>query len=105
MIIKILTDQQWAEFQANGLFRGSPADAADGFIHFSTPDQVPGTLEKHYQGVTGLVLVEVDETRLGDDLKWETSRGGERFPHLYADLSLAAVVSSQEVASQTSDRG
>ncbi|MEM6978627.1 MAG: DUF952 domain-containing protein [Planctomycetota bacterium] len=94
MIYKILTADQWEQFEADGQFEGAPIDRADGFIHFSALDQVAGTLEKHFDGQTGLVVVEVDERKVPDDqLKWEVSRGGEKFPHLYGSLCRDAVVS------------
>ena len=91
MIVKILTAPQWSQFQSDGVFAGSEVDRADGFIHFSTPEQLPGTLEKHYAGQCDLWAIEVDEKALGDALKWEISRGGEKFPHLYGVLMLESV--------------
>lgn len=70
----------------NGVFRGSDADRRDGFIHFSTAAQVVETAEKHFAGQDNLLLVQVDADRLGDKLKWEKSRGGALFPHLYGDI-------------------
>jgi len=92
---KILTAEQWAAFQAEGRFDGSPADRADGFIHLSAADQIEGTLEKHFAGQADLVLAEIDLAALGDGLKWEESRGGALFPHLYGALPLGAVRSSR----------
>lgn len=88
---KILTADQWAQWQANGMFKGAPVDLADGYVHLSAADQVQGTLDKHFSGQTGLVLAEVDLAMLGDAVKWEVSRGGALFPHVYAALPLAAV--------------
>lgn len=88
---KILTADQWAQWQADGLFTGAPVDLADGYVHLSAADQVQGTLDKHFSGQTGLVLAEVDLAMLGDAVKWEVSRGGALFPHVYAALPLAAV--------------
>ena len=88
---KILTAEQWALFQADGVFLGAPVDLADGYIHLSTSDQVQGTLNKHFGGASGLVIAEVDLAALGDTVKWEVSRGGALFPHIYAPLPIAAV--------------
>ena len=71
--------------------QGSPVDLADGFIHFSTAAQAAETAAKHFAGAGDLVLVQVDSGRLGDRLKWQPSRGGALFPHLYGDLDLTAV--------------
>ena len=90
---KILTADEWAQFARDGIFAGAPIDLADGYIHLSAADQVQGTLEKHFAGQTGLVIAEVDLAVLGDAIKWEVSRGGARFPHLYGLLPVTAVVS------------
>ena len=90
---KILTADEWARFARDGIFAGAPIDLADGYIHLSAADQVQGTLEKHFAGQPGLVIAEVDLAVLGDAIKWEVSRGGARFPHLYGLLPMAAVVS------------
>jgi beta-hydroxylase len=89
---KILTAQQWAQFEADGIFRGAPVDLADGYIHLSAADQVQGTLDKHFAGQDGLVIAEVDLEMLGDDIRWEVSRGDALFPHLYGPLPMKAVV-------------
>lgn len=90
---KILTSDQWARFQADGVFTGALIDIADGYIHMSTADQVEETLSKHFAGQTGLVVATIDLTQLGEAIKWEVSRGGALFPHLYADLLMDAVLS------------
>jgi len=90
-VYKICTSALWAEAERAHVFRGAPVDFADGYIHFSTAAQVAETLTKHFSGQADLVLVEVDAARLGDALKWEPSRGGALFPHLYGELSLAVV--------------
>jgi uncharacterized protein (DUF952 family) len=90
-IYKICAMPQWAQAQRNGAFRGSAADLADGYIHFSTAAQVADTAAKHFAGMSDLVLVAVAAEDLGDALKWETSRGGALFPHLYGPLPLTAV--------------
>jgi len=95
LIFKICSHASWRDAQAAGRHTGSPADAADGFIHLSTAAQVKETVAKHFSGQSDLVLVAVDTGRLaslaGDALKWEPSRGGDLFPHLYGDLPVAAI--------------
>ena len=90
-VYKLMRAAEWAEALARGVVAGSSADLKDGFIHFSTADQVRGTAEKHFAGEIGLVLAAVDPARLPTPLKWEPSRGGRLFPHLYAPLPLSAV--------------
>ena len=89
---KVLTGPQLAQLEQDGTFAGSLADLADGFIHLSTADQLPATLDKHYAGHGDLHLAAVDLAALGEAVKWEPSRGGALFPHLYADLPLSAVL-------------
>jgi uncharacterized protein (DUF952 family) len=89
---KILTAGEWAQFQADGVFHGAPVDLADGYIHLSTADQLQGTLDKHFAGQAGLVIVEVDLAALGNAVRWEVSRGGALFPHIYAALPMSAVI-------------
>jgi len=91
-IYKICPAGQWDEAVRAGRFLGAAIDLADGFIHFSTADQVAETAAKHFSGQSDLVLVAVDESRLGPALRYEVSRGGALFPHLYAPLELSAVV-------------
>ena len=91
ILYKICPGNLWAEAEAAGVFEGAPVDHADGYIHFSTAGQVRETARKHFAGQRDLLLITVDATRLGDALKWEPSRGGDLFPHLYAPLDLAAV--------------
>ena len=91
LIYKICPASAWREAERQGVYRGSPDDARDGFIHFSTAPQVDGTARKHYFGQTGLFLIEVDADVLGDALRWERSRNDELFPHLYGELDLGAV--------------
>lgn len=86
IIYKILRADEWARFDAEGVTQGAPVDLADGYIHFSTADQLSGTLSKHFAGESGLWLLECDGTRMEPDLKWETARGGALFPHLYRAL-------------------
>src|SRR6202035_5938401 len=91
LIYKICEHAPWREAEREQVFRGAPVDLADGFIHFSTADQVRETAAKHFAGAADLVLAAVEAGRLGPALRWEPSRGGALFPHLYADLPLAAV--------------
>jgi uncharacterized protein (DUF952 family) len=90
-IYKIAPAGLWRAAERAGVFKGSGIDLKDGFIHFSTADQAAETAAKHFAGQTDLLLVAVDSEKLGPALKWETSRGGALFPHLYGDLSLSAV--------------
>ncbi len=117
-IYKLVTLQEWEAARAEGVFRGSEHDRLDGYIHLSTAAQLSETAEKHYSGITDLVLLAVDTEMLarlhashpsgeavaatslpgGEErgegraaLRWEPARGGDLFPHLYANLPLAAV--------------
>ncbi|WP_296745675.1 DUF952 domain-containing protein [Mesorhizobium sp.] len=92
IIYKIAPEALWREAEANGSFTGAPIDVADGFIHFSTAGQARETAAKHFAGQTNLLLIAIDEAKLGDALKYEVSRGGALFPHLYAPLGLDAVL-------------
>jgi len=83
---------EWSAAETAGAYRGSSQDAADGFIHFSTAGQIRESARKHRAEQADLVLVTVDAARLGAALKWEPSRGGALFPHLYGALPLEAVV-------------
>lgn len=91
LIYKICTQKEWRDAEQQGQFEGSPVDKADGFIHFSTADQAEETARKHFAGQTGLVLVTVDTEKLLAELKWEESRGGALFPHLYEPLDVGAI--------------
>ncbi len=93
---KILTHQQWADFERERVFRGAPVDIADGYIHLSTAAQLDGTIAKHFAGQTDLMIAEVDLICLGDAIRWEVARGGELFPHLYAELPITAVIGLQK---------
>ena len=90
-IYKIVPASLWREAERDGVFRGAPVDVADGYIHFSTAAQVEETAAKHFAGQDGLLLVRVDAERLGHKLRWEPSRGGALFPHLYGELSLSDI--------------
>jgi len=90
-IYKISDTAQWSEAERDGEFRGSAVDLADGYIHFSTAAQLAETAAKHFAGMSDLVLVAVGAEGLGGALKWEPSRGGALFPHLYGALPLRTV--------------
>ena len=90
-IFKILTAAQWAEFQRDGVFRGAPIDLSDGYMHFSTAGQVRETAARHFAGQAGLHLAWSDAARLADALKWEVSRGGAKFPHLFRTWQMQEV--------------
>ncbi len=92
LIYKILRPEEWAYLQRNGQSTGAPIDVADGFVHFSTATQAQATADLHFAGQDGLVLAAFDADALGDDLKWEPSRGGDLFPHLFAPLRHSDVV-------------
>lgn len=91
LIYKICPAALWREAEAAGQFDGAPVDLADGFIHFSTAEQVVETAERHFAGQDGLLLIALDQANLGAALKYEPSRGGALFPHLYAPLPMSAV--------------
>ena len=88
MIYKILRAEEWEALRNTGELAGSPVDLADGFIHFSTAAQAAETARRHFDGAEGLRLAAVDDAQLGDALRWEPSRGGDLFPHLYRPLRL-----------------
>jgi uncharacterized protein (DUF952 family) len=92
LILKIFRRAEWDAFRAAGETAGAPIDLADGYIHFSTPTQVAETADKHFATESDLVLVAFDADALGGALKWEPSRGGALFPHLYRRLTIADVV-------------
>lgn len=92
LIYKIFRAPEWAELQAKGTTLGAPIDLADGYVHISTAEQVAETAAKHFAGAEGLVILALDADALGADLRWEVSRGGALFPHLYRALSLGDVV-------------
>lgn len=92
LIYKILRGPEYAALQSEGQTDGAPIDVADGYIHFSTAAQAEETAAKHFAGAEGLWLLALESEPLGDALKWEPSRGGALFPHLYAPLRLADVL-------------
>lgn len=92
LIYKVLRAEEWAALQAAGRTEGVPVDVADGYIHFSTAEQLPTTLSKHFAGENNLILLACEGGSLSPDLRWEPSRGGALFPHLYGELRLSDVV-------------
>jgi len=97
LIYKILRPSEWDAAKKTSEFAGSPDDIRDGFIHFSTAEQLRATAEKHFAGETPLILLVVAAEPFGELLQWEVSRGGQKFPHLYAELPLSFVESSLEI--------
>lgn len=93
-IIKLLRADEWAQFQADGQFAGSPDDLRDGYIHLSTPAQAQATAAKWFAGVECLMAITLNAETLAP-LKWEAARGGQLFPHLYRPLKLADIVEAK----------
>lgn len=96
-IYKVVKTHEWQDAKDAGTFSGVGIDLTDGFIHLSGPDQVVGTVKKYFAGQVGLVLLKVEAARLGETLRWETSRDGMLFPHVYGDVPLAAIVEVKEL--------
>ena len=96
-IYKIFRADEFAAFEEAGETRGAPIDLTDGYIHLSTAEQVAETAAKHFSGETGLKVLTLDADTLGVDLKWEVSRGGALFPHLYRVLRKADVRSTSDL--------
>jgi uncharacterized protein (DUF952 family) len=88
---KVLTADEWAALNADA-FQGAPIDMADGFIHLSMASQLTETVDRHFSGQKGLVIAAIDLATLGDAVRWEPSRQGELFPHVYASLMRKAVI-------------
>jgi uncharacterized protein (DUF952 family) len=97
LIYKIFRSDEWAAFQSEGETLGAPIDLQDGFIHFSTADQVAETAAKHFAKVEGLTLVACRARLLSDKLKWEVSRNDDLFPHFYSILKTADVVWAKDL--------
>lgn len=97
MIFKIFRSHEFAAFEEAGETSGAPIDVADGYVHFSTAEQVAETAAKHFSGETNLKLLALDSDRLGSKLKWEPSRGGALFPHLYRKLVAADVLWAKDL--------
>ena len=92
LIYKVFRAEEWATLQATGDTAGAPIDLADGYVHFSTAEQLRETASKHFGGVADLMLLALDPEVMGPDLRWEPSRGGALFPHLYRKLRLDEVL-------------
>jgi len=103
-IYKICERAAWREAERARVYHGSDVDGSDGFIHFSTAAQVAETAAKHFARLTDLMLVAVDGDTLGAALKWEPSRGGDLFPHLYAALPVKAVLWAQPLPDEIDGR-
>jgi uncharacterized protein (DUF952 family) len=95
VVYKIVATEEWTEAEAAGVFTGASIDLADGFIHFSTAEQAADTAAKWFADRDDLTLAAIDAGALGEDLRWEPSRGGALFPHLYGSLPMSAVVWSR----------
>jgi uncharacterized protein (DUF952 family) len=100
-VYKILRADEWAAAQNTERYAGSPDDLRDGFVHLSTAAQLPGTLDRHFGGETGLMVLAVDAESLGGDLRWEVSTGGEAYPHFYGALPMTAVTEVTPVRSDS----
>lgn len=103
-IYKICEQASWLAAEAAGQYRGSTIDERDSFIHFSTAVQLAETAARHFAGQSELILVAVDADALGGQLKWEPSRGGDLFPHLYGMLPLRAVRWARPLADEMGGR-
>jgi uncharacterized protein (DUF952 family) len=97
MIYKVLRPAEWGQLQADGSTQGAPVDLADGFVHFSTAAQLGTTLSRHFATEGELVLLACHDAGFGDDLRWEPSRGGDLFPHLYRPLRLDDIAWSRDI--------
>ncbi|MEI9931591.1 MAG: DUF952 domain-containing protein [Rhizomicrobium sp.] len=98
MIFKIVHAEEWRAAEVLGVYRGSVKDEADGFLHFSTEEQLMGTLMRYYAGADNLILVAIDEEAPGNALRYEPSTAGAFYPHLYGDLPLSLVLWSRPIA-------
>jgi uncharacterized protein (DUF952 family) len=94
---KVLTADQMSALESDASFAGAPVDLQDGYIHLSTTAQLQETLDKHFAGQDGLWLAAIDLDALGEAVKWEPSRGGQLFPHVYGPLPLDAVIAYSEL--------
>jgi uncharacterized protein (DUF952 family) len=97
-IFKICSTGEWASARAEGAYKGSADDLRDGYIHLSTAEQASETARKYFSNRRDLLLIAFDAAALGERLRWEPSRGGALFPHLYADLPTAQALGVQPLA-------
>jgi uncharacterized protein (DUF952 family) len=104
VIFKIVHANEWRAAEAQSVYRGSAKDKTDGFLHFSTTEQLAGTLTRYYAGANDLILVAVDERALGGALKFEPSTAGALYPHLYGDLPVSAVKWSRPITRDEQDK-
>lgn len=95
LIYKIFRGDEWAALRRDGQTAGAPIDLADGYVHLSTAEQAPETAAKYFADAEGLMLIAVDAEAAGSALKWEPSRGGALFPHLYREMRMEDVVWAQ----------
>lgn len=102
IVYKIMSNSQWNDFEAKGVFAGAPIDLADGYVHLSTDKQMRETAAKYFSGQIDLMLVAVAGDKLGDALKFELSRADDLFPHLYAPLTLDHVLWAKPLPLDTS---
>jgi uncharacterized protein (DUF952 family) len=101
---KICAASDWERAVAAGAYAGAPVDIADGYIHLSTAAQIGDTLRRHFAGRAGLVLVAIDLGKLGDTVRWEPSRGGDLFPHIYGPLPIIAAIERQDIPDEDEAR-
>ena len=92
LVFKIFRRPEWEAFQGDGKTKGAPIDVGDGFIHFSTAGQLAETLALHFSGEDDLLILALDAEQLGDALRWEPSRGGNLFPHLFREMLLSDIL-------------
>ena len=97
LLYKIISKTEWTAAEASGTFGGCGIDLKDGFIHLSSSEQVAETLEKHFANQNGLVQLGIDAEALGDTLRWESSRGGALFPHVYGEIPVTAIKSVEAI--------
>ena len=97
IVYKIFRADEYADFAARGESEGAPIDIQDGYVHMSTAEQVVETAAKHFAGEDGLKVLAFDPNELGDDVKWEPSRGGALFPHLYRNLKTDDVIWTKDL--------
>ena len=103
LVYKIMTPEEQAQMARSGLFPGSPIDRTDGYVHLSTAAQVIETVRRHFADMGGLVLAAADAEALGAGLRFEPSRGGDLFPHLYRDLKSSDILWSRDFDSRRPD--
>jgi len=104
LVYRLCAEAEWRLAVAEGLFAGADADRRDGFIHLSSADQVAETADTHYATVRPLILLTVDARRVNGEIRWEESRGGALFPHLYGTIPVEAVLAAQRLADDRQGR-